>query len=186
MSAKYSVLGLCGSLRADSWNLKLLENFLAAMPADSFQSRLYGALELPLMNQDLEKSALPKAVLDFRTALEESPIVVIASPEYNASYSPVIKNAIDWASRPPKSLWDGKIVVMLGASPGMFGAARGQIHLRTVLANLRSWVMPDMVVCPKAHEAFGSDGKLQNEHVAKQIRAAIQGLAAFAEKVHYL
>lgn len=182
MSPKTSVLGLCGSLRVDSWNLKLLKNFLAAMPTDSFQTRLYGSLELPLMNQDLETPPLPQSVLDLRAALEASPVVVIGSPEYNSSYSPVIKNAIDWASRPPKNLWDGKLVVLLGASPGMFGGARGQIHLRSVLANQRSWVMPDLVVCPKAHEAFGGDGTLLNEHVAKQIATAIQGLTAFAEK----
>jgi chromate reductase len=94
MSQK-KVLGICGSLRADSYNLKLLRNFLTLLGDAGMETRLYPPLELPLMNEDLEKKPLHAAILDFRKALEEYPIIVVASPEYNASTPGNLKNAID-------------------------------------------------------------------------------------------
>lgn len=181
---KIKVLGLCGSLRADSFNLKLLKNFLPGLDAGPFQSRLYGPLELPLLNQDLEEGPLPRPVLDLHAALAESSVVVIASPEYNASISGVLKNAIDWSSRPPGStLWKGKIVALLAASPGALGGARGLIHLRTVISGLGAWVIPEQVQVPQAPSAFDGEGRLKEPRVEKQIQAAHAGLKALAEKL---
>lgn len=176
------MLGLCGSLRADSWNLKLLKNFLD-LASCSFSPRLYGPLELPLMNEDLEKLPLDQRILSFRAALEEAPVVALASPEYNGSLSPALKNAIDWGTRPPGNLWQGKIAVLLSASPGSLGGARGLIHLRTVLSGIKTWVVPEQVQCALAEEAFDPAGKLRNESVRQQMEGAAKSLEAFTRKV---
>jgi len=171
-------LGLCGSLRSDSWNLKLLRNFLESLPG----STLYPSLDLPHVNEDLEKGTLPASILAFRQALEKAQVVVIASPEYNGSFSSALKNAIDWGTRPPGNLWAGKVVVLLGASPGVFGGIRGLIQLRTVLSGIKAWVIPEQVILPAADKAFAG-GKLQNEAALKQIEVAVASLKAFSAKV---
>ncbi|HEY8279608.1 MAG TPA: NADPH-dependent FMN reductase [Bdellovibrionota bacterium] len=177
------ILGLCGSLRADSWNLKLLKNFLAAAEGSGFSTQLHSPLQLPLMNEDLEKKPLDASILNFRSALQESTIVVLGSPEYNGSLSPVLKNAIDWGTRPPANLWEGKIAVLLAASPGSLGGARGLIHLRTVLSGIKTWVIPEQVQCALADHAFDEMGGLTNEAVKKQIAGSLKSLTAFAEKM---
>ena len=181
--AKTKVLGLCGSLRVDSWNLKLLRNFLRTLDGGEFSTSLYNSLELPLMNEDLEKKPLDQRILDFRSAVTEAPIIVCASPEYNGSLSPALKNAIDWATRPPGNLWQGKIAVLLSASPGSLGGARGLIHLRTVLSGIKTWVIPEQVQCAAAHEAFDASGTLKNEGVHKQMLGAMQSLEVFTKKM---
>ncbi len=175
------VLGLCGSLRADSWNLKLLKNFLSEM-GSSYHSQVWPSLELPLMNEDLEKKPLDGRITSWQKALKAAPVVVIASPEYNGSLSPALKNAIDWATR-GENLWVGKIVVLLSASPGALGGARGLIHLRTVLSGIKAWVIPEQVQLPMADKAFDASGKLTNESTRKQIHGALDSLGSFSGKL---
>lgn len=176
-------LGLCGSLRADSWNLKLLRNFLGELNKEGFHSRLLPSLEMPLVNEDLENAPLDSRILDFRAALKEAPVVVVASPEYNGSFSPALKNAVDWATRPPENLWAGKIVVLLSASPGSLGGARGLIQLRTVLSGIKSWVIPEQVQLPFSDKAFDGEGFLVHEATQKQIAVAIQSLKNFSGRM---
>ncbi|MGZ3653886.1 MAG: NADPH-dependent FMN reductase, partial [Bdellovibrionota bacterium] len=94
--AKIKVLGLCGSLRAESYNLKLLRNFVSALPGATFETSIYPTLDMPLMNEDLEKKPLPQPILDFRAALSAAPVIVLACPEYNGGITGPLKNAIDW------------------------------------------------------------------------------------------
>jgi chromate reductase len=181
--SKIQVLGLCGSLRADSYNLKLLRNFLAALPADRYETRVYPSLDLPLVNQDLEAKPLPDSITAFHAAVSAAQVVVLASPEYNASVGGPMKNAIDWATRPGgTNLWAGKIAVLLAASPGALGGARGLITLKTIVSGLKAWVIPDQVQCSAAHEAFDASGALKNEFVKKQIAGAVQSLESFGKK----
>lgn len=176
-------IGLCGSLRSESWNLKLLRNFLHEMDAEgSFSTSIYPSLAMPLLNEDLERKPLDPAITAFRSALEAAEIVVIASPEYNGSLSAPLKNAIDWATRPPANLWAGKVVVLLSASPGSLGGARGLIHLRTVISGIRGWVIPEQVQLPFADTAFDAEGRL-NETTTKQIRGAIAAVKDLAGKL---
>lgn len=182
MSQK-KILGICGSLRAESYNLKLLRNFLSLLEQGGAETRLYPPLEMPLMNEDLENKPLAQPILDFRKALEEYPIIVVASPEYNASTPANLKNAIDWGSRPPKNLWDGKVGVLLSASPGALGGARNLIHLRTVLSGIKTWLVPEQVQCSLAHTAFAADGQLTNEMVKKQMVGAATALNHLADKL---
>lgn len=179
---QHQAIGLCGSLRSDSWNLKLLRNFLGSLEKAGFAPNLWPSLEMPLMNEDLEAKPLDSRITNFRAALKAAPVVVIASPEYNGSFSPALKNAIDWATRPPENIWAGKVVVLLGASPGGLGGVRGLIQLRTVLSGIKAWVIPEQVILPSAHQAFQGEA-LTNEMAQKQIQAAIESLSAFGKKV---
>lgn len=183
--SKIKALGLCGSLRSDSFNLKLLNYFLGLLDArGGFETHRYGSLELPLVNQDLESKPLHPSVTALQTAISEANVIVIASPEYNASLSGALKNAIDWGTRPQgMNCWQGKIVVLLSASPGALGGARGLIHLRTVLSGLKTWIIPEQVQCPSAHEAFDAAGALRPEGVRKQAEGAVQSLENLAKKL---
>lgn len=176
-------IGLCGSLRVDSWNLKLLRNFLAHLNKEGFHSRLWPSLEMPLVNEDLENMPLDSRITDFRAALKEAPVVVIASPEYNGSFSPALKNAIDWATRPPGNLWVGKVVMLLSASPGALGGARGLIQLRTVISGIKGWVIPEQVQLPFSDKAFDAEGFLVHEATQKQIAVAIESLRSISAKL---
>lgn len=175
------ILAINGSLRADSWNGKLLRAFVEQL--QGFETRLWPSLEMPLMNEDLEKAPLDSRILDFRAALKASEIVVVASPEYNAGFTPALKNAIDWATRGGENLWAGKIAVILSASPGALGGVRGAIMLRTVLSGCKAWVIPEQVMCPSVHTAFSPEGKLTNEQVRKQFAPAIESLRALSDKL---
>ncbi len=176
-------IGLCGSLRADSWNLKLLRNFFVAMEKEGgYTGQIWKSLEMPLMNEDLERAPLDERILRYREALKEASIVVVASPEYNSGYSPPLKNAIDWASRPPENLWAGKVVVLLSASPGALGGARGLIQVRSVLSSIKAWVLPEQVQCPLADKAFDAEGRLVNEFVQKQIAGSLASLKVFSDR----
>jgi chromate reductase len=181
--AKHKVIGICGSLRAESWNLKLLRNFLRELGETGFETQLFPSLEMPLVNEDLEKQPLDARILAFRDAIKEADIVAIASPEYNGSFSPALKNAVDWATRPPGNLWAGKTVVLLGATEGGFGTIRGSIMLRTLLGNIKAWVLPDLVLVPHCDKAFDNEGKLIAEPAKKQIRGTIEALKAFTGKM---
>ena len=176
-------LGICGSLRADSWNLKLLRFFLATLQKEGIATSLYPSLEMPLISEDREKQPMDPSVASFRAALEAHPIVVIASPEYNGSFSPALKNAIDWASRPPGNLWAGKITVLLSASPGALGGARGLIQVRTVLSTVKAWTVHEQVQCSLADKAFSAEGALVQEGTLRQITGAVTALNRLAEKM---
>ena len=176
------ILALNGSLRKDSWNGKLLDAFLGELSKSEYSIQKKN-LDLPLVNEDLEKTQLPQIILEFRAALKECPIIVLASPEYNGSYTPAMKNAIDWGTRPPENLWAGKIAIMLSASPGGFAGIRGQIQLRTLLSGIKTWVLPEQVLLPMADKAFTPDGKLTNDMVKAQIKSAIESLNSFAKKM---
>lgn len=177
--AKLKVVGLCGSLRKDSWNLKLLRNFLPELESAGFSAELFPSLDLPLVNEDLEKKALPENILALRRAVESADVVAIASPEYNGFFTPALKNAIDWCTRPPGNLWAGKPVVILGATEGGFGTIRGSVQLRTQLSNIKAWVIPDLVLLPHCDKAFDGEGRLTNEGTRKAMNVTIAALKSF-------
>lgn len=171
--AKTQALGICGSLRSGSWNLKLLRTVLEQMrQTGTFETSLYGNLDMPLMNEDLESKPLDASIENFRTALKQAQVVVMASPEYNGSFSSALKNAVDWGSR-EGNLWAGKIVLLASASPGSLGGVRGLIQLRTLMSGIKCWVVHEQVHCAFSDKAFEQD-KLVNEATAKQIHGAVE------------
>lgn len=168
MSQTIRLLAFAGSSRKDSFN-KLLVRVAAggarAAGADvtSLDLKDY---PLPIFDEDLEKAqGLPENAKKLKRMFIESHGFLISSPEYNSSISALLKNTIDWLSRPndgeaPMAAFQGKVASLLSASPGALGGLRGLVHLRAILGNIGVIVLPEQIAVSKAHEAFGADGRL--------------------------
>lgn len=134
------VIVLSGSLRKASYTTKLAHAFIKAAPS-GVSTELIDISQLPLINEDLE-SDLPRPVRVLRDRVRRADAVLLVTPEYNRSYTPVMKNALDWASRPSgQNCWDGKPAAIAGCTPFTLGAFGAQHHLRQVLTYLN---MPTM------------------------------------------
>ena len=134
------ILGICGSLRAKSMNMYALRKAGQLMAEVGMKLEIAGIADIPLYNQDVQDRGYPESVARLRKAIAESDAVYFASPEYNFSVTGVLKNAIDWCSRPPDQPFQHKPVAMLTVSEGPLGGARNQYELRKVLAQI--WAMP--------------------------------------------
>lgn len=174
------ILAFAGSTRIDSYNKTLVK--IAAAGAKSAGADVtyidLRDLPMPIFDQDLEaQDGAPATVKQFKELLIAHGGLLIASPEYNSSVSGLLKNAIDWASRPalgeaPLACFTDKVVVIMSASPGGFGGLRGLVALRSILGNIRVLVLPDQVAIAQAHTAFNPDGTLKDP----QQQALIEGL----------
>lgn len=168
------VLGIAGSLRSGSYNRRLLEAATEALPdADWAIARIRG---IPPYDADIEARGLPPAVERLKQQVADADAVVIATPEYNHSIPGVLKNAIDWASRPAmRSPFVGKPVVLLGASPGRGGARRALAHLRQVLESMDAEPLPGELSIATVRDRI-RDGAFDDEvhddlrRVLRQIR----------------
>lgn len=175
-----SVLGISGSLRADSFNTGLLRAAQALAPA-GMTVEIADISGVPLYREEVYKEGFPPAVATLRQQIGAADALLIATPEYNYSFSGVLKNAIDWISRPPAQPFGGKPVGMIGASPGRLGTARAQYHLRQVLVCLNAQTLnkPEVMVSG-AGDAFDADGRLTDETAQKGIADMLQALATAA------
>jgi chromate reductase len=175
------VLGLCGSLRRDSYNRRLLLAAAKELPDYSVFQLFDDLAEIPAFNEDTEAFDTPTAVRALRGAIANAGGVVIATPEYNASVPGLLKNAIDWASRPyPDHVLRGKPVIVVGASTGGFGAALAQAELRRVLQAIGAKVLDAELPVPQAHDAFGADGRLANPLLGSRLATMITHLVNVA------
>ena len=184
MTPTAKLLIFAGSTRQNSFNRRLVHvaaDMARAGGADVTQLEL-GDLDIPMYNADLEAQATPPDVMKLKQILLEHPAWIICSPEYNGSYTALLKNTIDWASSPVKSdpAWadgfksfTGKVVGMLSASPGALGGLRSQSHLLPLLINLQCWVAPKALALGRAGDAFDADGKLVNENHRQSVQAVI-------------
>lgn len=187
------IIGICGSLRAASYNRALLRAAAASLPEGATLDVVeIGAL--PLMNEDLETPEWPAPVQQFRRALWRAEAVLVATPEYNAGIPAPLKNAIDWASRAEglggRTAPEGEArrtplqdlpVAIIGATPGGLGTARSQQHLRTVLLNVGLRVMPG----PEAYVGgakgkFDAGSDLTDEASRAQVAKVVAALVAWA------
>jgi chromate reductase len=134
------------------------------MMPDDMQMDIFNLASLPVYNDDLRREGYPEPVKEFRQQIAAADALLIATPEYNHSIPGVLKNALDWASRPPDPPLVGKPVAIMGVSTGNFGTVRAQLHLRQVLFALNSQPVnkPEMLVA-RAAEKFDSDGHLIDE-----------------------
>src|SRR5579863_1732736 len=177
MSSTIHIMGFAGSLRKDSYNRSLLQ--LArhlALAEENVEFEIVDLDNVPLFNQDLESDP-PAAVRMFKEKLGNADAVLITVPEYNYSFSGVLKNAIDWASRPlATSPLPGKLTAIMGAG-GRVGTARAQLHLRQVFTYLDVKVItkPEVLIL-NAWEKFDSEGNLTNEKDRQQIETLIEVL----------
>jgi NAD(P)H-dependent FMN reductase len=171
MSTKPRILAFAGSLRSDSWNKKIVK--LAAEGARAAGAEVtyldLQELPMPVYDGDLEqKEGLPANAGRFRELLRAHQGFLISTPEYNSSIPGAFKNAIDWATRTAEKkgstdVFQGKIVGLLSASPGLFGAARSLVVVRSILCHIGTIVIPETASISKVHEALGPDGKLKDE-----------------------
>lgn len=172
------IIGFTGSLREHSFNKAALKAAQERMPEGSVLD-LLDLSQLPFFNEDLEKGPLPAAVVDFKKALSEAEALLIATPEYNFSIPPVLKNALDWASRGKDLPLSSKPAAIMSASPGMLGGARVQYHLRQVCLSLNLQVMnrPEVFIT-KAGQKFDEKGQLNDEATGKAIQNLLETLVS--------
>jgi chromate reductase len=179
-TSNIQVLGVAGSLRAKSFNRGLLRAALELAPARML-IEIFDISAIPLFNGDVEADGDPEPVAAFKSAIRAADALLIATPEYNYGIPGVLKNAIDWASRPPgKSAIMNKPAAIMGASPGSGGTARAQLQLRQTLAATRVHVMvqPEIFLA-SAHEKFDEEGRLIDEETRKQIGRLLESLVAW-------
>lgn len=136
MANKLKLLGICGSLRKGSYNAMALRALGGLMPSNA-SLEIYDIDGFPSYNEDTHRAGEPKRVAEFKAAIRASDAIIFSSPEYNYSVPGLLKNAIDWASRPyGDSAWEGKPAAIMGASGGAIGTARMQYHLRQIMVFL--------------------------------------------------
>jgi len=179
--AGITVLAFAGSLRRASYNRGLIRAAASVAPA-GITIQVHDALgALPLYNQDVEDAGEPPAVVAFKRAIEAADALLVATPEYNHGVPGVLKNAIDWASRPRASspLTDKPIAVM-GASPGRGSTARAQAQLRDTFVFTGACVMPqpELLVGAAAH-LFDPDGNVTDEQLLASIANLVEALRAW-------
>jgi chromate reductase len=177
------VLGIAGSLRRDSYNHALLRTAAERLPAGAEWSEFERLREVPPYDEDAELAGVPAAVRELRAAVREADAVLIATPEYNHSIPGVLKNALDWVSRPAgKSALNGIPAAVIGASTGMFGAVWAQAETRKVLGALGGRVIEAEL--PVAHAAERHrDGRLDLEPPqSERLEEILAELAAAAEE----
>jgi chromate reductase len=177
MSEIIKILGIPGSLRKASFNRAALRAAEQLAPS-GVALETFDLEGIPPFNQDHEK-APPERVKEFKTRIRAADAILFATPEYNYSVSGVLKNAIDWASRPyGDSAWQGKPAAMMGASVGTLGTARAQYHLRQILVTLdMPTVNQPEVLIAQASERFDEHGELTDEGSKQRIVKLLQVLA---------
>ena len=170
------ILGIAGSLRRGSYNAATLRAAQELAPAGMTIER-FDIAPIPLYNEDVREQGFPSPVEDFRGRIKSADGLLIVTPEYNYSIPGVLKNAIDWASRPPDQPFDGKPTGIMGASMGIHGSSRAQYHLRQCFIFLNGLVMnrPEVMI-PTAQNKFDTDDKLTDQATRDFIAAH---LAAF-------
>jgi chromate reductase len=183
MDNTIKILGICGSIRKESFNKKILECAQKNTPPDtSFDVFDIGIL--PFFNQDIESDP-PASVVEFRDAVGHADALFIASNEYNFSISGVLKNAIEWGSRPyATSVLNHKPIAICGASTGMLGTARAQYHLRQMLVQTDSIVLnrPEVMI-PFVKEKCDENGVLNDEKSIDKIIKLENALVEWTKKL---
>ena len=183
MSELISILGFAGSLRKGSYNKSLLRAAMELLPRDA-RLEIFDLEGIPQFNQDLETD-MPERVKEFKAKIKAADAILIATPEYNYSVPGVLKNAIDWASRPyGDNSFDGKAVAVMSASTGMIGGARAQYHLRQTLVFLNMYPInrPEVIIT-FAPEKIDEKGNLTDEAARKFIREMLEKLVEWTRKL---
>jgi chromate reductase len=168
MADQISILGVAGSLRKESYNKAALRAAQKLVPPGA-RLDIFDIAGIPPYNQDEELNP-PARVAEFKAKIRAADGIVIATPEYNYSIPGVLKNAIDWASRPyGDSAWNGKTVALMGASVGLFGSMRAQYHLRQcfIFLNMHALNRPEVAI-GNAAQRFDAQGNLTDD-TAKQL-----------------
>ncbi len=179
-----NILSFAGSLRKGSFNRALLRASSGLLPAQT-ALEIFDLKDIPVFNQDME-STMPASVIEFKQKIKAADALLIATPEHNFSVPGVLKNAIDWASRPHgDNSFEGKPVAIMSASTGMLGGARAQYHLRQtcVFLNVYPVNKPEIFVT-FAGQKFDSEGRLTDEKTGELIAELLVSLVAWAKRLN--
>jgi chromate reductase len=179
--ANTSVLALVGSLRKDSFNKKLLQVGIQEAP-EGMEITTFDIGTLPLFSQDLE-AELPDSVKELYESIRRVDAILFVTPEYNYGVPGVLKNAIDWASRPPRqSPIYGKPAAIFGGSPGMVGTGRAQLHLRQYFGflNMPAVIQPEVLVS-QVHTKFDDQGNFTDEKGRELIGQLLENLVTLVD-----
>ena len=178
------ILSFAGSLRKASYNRGLLR---AAQdePPDDTQVEIFDLGDLPFYNGDVEDLGDPPAVEEFKERISEADAVLIATPEYSRSITGVLKNALDWASRPPADPpLKNKPVSLIGASPGRLGTVSAQSATRPVLFAIGAYVLPSsQVLISGAQSLFDEHGNLVDEDTRQRVRKQVEALVDWTRRL---
>ena len=174
---------MSGSLRQDSFNTRLIRAARELAP-DGMTIETADLAPLPLYNEDVRAAGYPAAVAAFREAIRAADALLIATPEYNYSLSGVLKNAIDWASRPPEQPLAGKPLAIMGASIGLGGTMRAQYHLRQICVSVDLLTLnkPEVMV-RSAADKFDAGGALTDEKTREHVRRLLEALASWTKRL---
>lgn len=178
-SGTMRILGIAGSLRQGSFNRATLRAAQELAP-EGMHIEAFDIAPIPFYDEDVRQQGFPQPVADFRASIKAADGLLIVSPEYNYSIPGVLKNAIDWASRPPEQPFDGKPIGNMGASMGVMGASRAQYHLRQCFVFLNGLVMnrPEVAI-PAAQNKFDAQGKLTDQQTRDFITAHLAAFKAW-------
>ena len=176
MTTRIKIIGITGSLRVKSYNLAALRAAVELLP-DGSTLEIVDLSPIPFFNEDIEAEGVPQVVVEFKEKLAAADAILIATPEYNYSIPPVLKNALDWASRGTDLPLSGKPLAIMSASPGMFGGARVQYHLRQVCVKLDLQTLnnPEVFITG-ANKKFDQDGKLIDDFTRSSIAKLVKAL----------
>jgi chromate reductase, NAD(P)H dehydrogenase (quinone) len=185
------ILAFAGSARRDSYNKRLIK--IAAQGAEAAGAEVtlidLADYRLPLFDEDLEREeGTPPKAVELKKLFLEHEGLLISSPEYNSSITPLLKNLFDWMSRrgegeEPLAAFQGKVATLMSASPGALGGLRGLVHVRSILGNIRVVVLPEQVAVSRAGEAFDEQGNLKNSDQQASILGLGQKLTEFLSRL---
>lgn len=192
MTTTARLLFFAGSARAASHNKKLAQLGAMIAEANGIPATFLDLADypMPIYHGELEASdGKPENAKKLQAVMEAHTGIFIASPEYNASITPLLKNTLDWVSRPdggtPQQVFKTRVFALGSASPGGMGGLRSLNAVRTVLTlGLGALVLPEQFAVPRAHESFGEDGHLKNKDAQENFKALIQKLARAAHVLH--
>jgi chromate reductase, NAD(P)H dehydrogenase (quinone) len=183
MNNPIRILGIAGSLRRESYNRAALRAAAKLVP-EGAALETFELDDIPLFNQDEDQNP-PAKVVELKRKIREADAILFVTPEYNYSVPGVLKNAIDWASRPyGDSAWNGKPAAIMGATVGALGTARAQYHLRQIMVFLNMFpINQPEVMIGNAHKRFDQEGNLTDEVTQEFIRQLLQNLVAWTKRL---
>lgn len=178
-----NVIGISGSLRKDSFNSMALRAACKLAP-EGMRIEIADLAPIPLYNEDVRSAGWPASVSELKERIRAADAVLLVSPEFNFSVPGVLKNTLDWLSRPPAPPFDGKPVAIMGASTGILGTARMQYHLRQVLVYMNTFTVnkPEVFITQAATK-FNAQGELSDAPTGQVITDLLVSLKALSQRV---
>lgn len=187
MPTSPKILAFAGSARRDSLNRKLLAVAVQATREAGGEVTLLDLNDwvLPMYHGDLEdEKGMPENATKLVKLILDHQALLIASPEYNSMYTPLLKNTIDWCTRADENPFIGKVAAVISASPGMLGGVRSMTLVRGLLLHLGCHIVPAQCILPKAHEAFDEKGALKDPKTLKSVQAVASQLVKVTQALN--